>query len=133
MDAYRPLPADPVGYAVEPETGIVHRRYAAHAVGYPRTRLASGVWAIVGRDPIPCPECFGPAAPVHAITADDLELLPPTPAPRWHRRRPPVDPIELPPFDPGLMDTLAEPVEAEGSVVIQAPDQDPDDVGEAEA
>ena len=83
---YRPLPIDPVGYAVDPKTGEVHTRWASHAVGLPRTRQATGVWAILGREPVPCRECYGPAVPVRHLNADDLELLPPEPEPTHTRR-----------------------------------------------
>lgn len=89
---YRQLPSDPVGYAVDKVTGTVHTRYAPHAVGFARTRSATGVWAILGRDPVPCETCYGPGVPVRHFTADDLELLPPAPEPkkRRHRKMPEV-------------------------------------------
>jgi hypothetical protein len=55
----RPLPHDATGYAVEPDTRIVHTRYAAHAEGFPRTRLIDGVVTLLQGAPAnPCETCY---------------------------------------------------------------------------
>ena len=55
------LPYDPNGYAVDEQTGEVHRRWAEHARGLRRT-TSHGLYAVLGDlAPKACPGCWPPA------------------------------------------------------------------------
>lgn len=71
------IPRADEGYAVDP-TGMVHRRYAVHARGLPRSRTLDGALGHVRGKAIPCPECWpqvvkpksrAKGGPVHRATA----------------------------------------------------------------
>jgi len=51
------IPRSDEGYAVD-STGMVHRRYAVHARGLPRSRTLDGALGHVKGKAIPCPECW---------------------------------------------------------------------------
>jgi len=51
------IPRSDEGYAVD-LTGVVHRRYAVHARGLPRSRTLDGALGHVKGKAIPCPECW---------------------------------------------------------------------------
>lgn len=54
------VPHDLYGYAIDEQTGEVHRRYADHAKGLRRTTNL-GVYAVLGdKAPVICPECWPP-------------------------------------------------------------------------
>ena len=53
------IPVDPEGYAVDPATGAVHRRYARHAPLGLRTRSREGVTLYLkGAEPVVCRKCW---------------------------------------------------------------------------
>lgn len=54
------IPQDPEGYAVNAPLRLVHRRYASHAEGLPRTRTLAGVATLVGdtEEPVVCRQCW---------------------------------------------------------------------------
>ena len=90
------IPYTDEGYAVEP-SGVVHRRYADHAVGAQRTRSLVGALSLLGAaEPMACELCF-----------------PPTPTERRRPRR--RDREE--PGPPYLPEPEAPEVEAPGSNV----------------
>lgn len=52
------IPIDDIGYSVEPDTGIIHTRYATHGDGT-RTRTMKGAQSILGKQKAkPCAECY---------------------------------------------------------------------------
>lgn len=51
------LPYEPLGYAVNPKSGVVHKRHAEHAVGLRRTS-AAGVANMLSQPKL-CEACFG--------------------------------------------------------------------------
>jgi hypothetical protein len=57
------LPYDPNGYAVDEQTGEIHRRWAKHARGLRRT-TAHGLYAVLlDLAPRVCVECWPPETP----------------------------------------------------------------------
>ena len=71
----RAIPDDTTGYAVDARRGIVHRRYAADAIGLPRTRSLMGALSM-GRDLSPCDTCYPPPPPVKAKRKPELKPVP---------------------------------------------------------
>jgi len=52
------IPIDPQGYSVNVETGVIHTRYATHALGT-RTRTAKGVMTLLdGKKGQACKVCY---------------------------------------------------------------------------
>ena len=78
------IPIDPIGYKVNPETGVIHTRYAdRHAAGY-RTRTERGVLSLLdGKEGKACEVCYG-KTPVHRPTtprAPQVRRIPSTTEP----------------------------------------------------
>lgn len=84
------IPTSPVGWAIDLERRILHRRYADHARGLPRVRTAAEVRTYLGDSPTGCSSCWPP------------EPEPIAPAKRTRRARVAIE--DKPPADFGTQE-----------------------------
>lgn len=57
---YRPLPHDPEGYSMAPDSRVIHTRYAKHVPGLRKARTLEAVYHLIGEyaEPVPCDTCY---------------------------------------------------------------------------